>query len=415
MTLQRASILYDQRRYDLVADEAQRILAGNPDDAQALAMLSLAHTRQGKYEDATYEAKAAIGVQPDLALPHMAHAQALFYRNRFSEARLAAQQAISLEPNSPQHYALLGYVELETRNWQAAYDAASKGLAIDANDAAVLRVRSIAAVHLGRLDEAHTAITSALNADLKPGALATLGYQQMQSGQFREARATFANTLRMDPTNRMARFGLVETIKASNVFYRTILRYLLWISRLPSWLLVGLLFGAPILFRLVGTTLNASPTTSWLVLPLIVAWCAFILTSWLAMPLSNILLMFHPLGRHALDDDERHAALFTGLLLGAGLIGLCAFLAGIPGGGVLAITATAAALPASAIWYAASGWPRWALGVFAAIAVVTGLAATVAAFAAPAAQSSTWFWVSVGTSVLSTWAAQFLLRAQPAR
>jgi Flp pilus assembly protein TadD len=418
MTIQRAAILYDQKRYDLVADEAERMLSANPDDAQALAMLSLAHTRQGKYDDATYEARAAIGLRPDLALAHMAHAQALANRNRFTEAHEAAEQAIRLEPDNPQHYALLGYVELGRNKWQAAYDAAARGLAIDPNDAAVLRVRSLAAVHLGKLDEAHAAVSSSLNSEIRPGTIAALGYQQMQAGHFREARASFTSALRLDPTNELARHGLVETIKASNVLYRTILRYLLWTSRLPTQVLVVLLFGAPILFRLVGRTLSSNPATSGLVMPLVIGWSLFILTSWLAMPLSNLLLMFHPLGRHALTSDQRRAGQVTGILLGLALIGLAVFASGVEAGMVLAAPMAAAALPASSIFHAERGWPRWVMTTFAAVAVVSGVAAAAVAFtSAGSPPSSAWsiFWVSLGTSVLSTWAAQLVLRVQPAR
>ncbi len=417
MTLERAAILYDQRRYDLVAEEAERMLSANPDDAQALAMLSLAHTRQGKYEDATYEAKAAMGAQPDLALPHFAHAQALMYRNRFSEARQAAGQAIYLEPDNPQNYALLGYVELESRKWQAAYDAAAQGLAIDPTHGQLLRVRSLAAVQLGRLDEAHSAVSASLSAEIRPGTIAALGYQQMQSGHFREARVTFANALRMDPMNKLARFGLVETIKATNVIYCTVLRYLLFMSRLSGPVSLALLLGAPILYRLVGNTLNSNPATRGLVMPFVVVWVAFVLTSWLAMPLSNLMLMLHPLGRHALSHDERSAAVVTGTLLGVALTGLVTFLAGLPVGLYLAVTMAAGALPASAIWYAEPGWPRWMLGAFAAVAIATGVAAAALALGAPAGNSSPppVFWVSVGISVLSAWAAQLLVRVQPAR
>jgi tetratricopeptide (TPR) repeat protein len=418
MSLQRLAILYDQQRYDLAAEEAERILSANPDDAQALAMLSLAHTRQGKYEDATYEAKAAMGAQPDLALPHFAHAQALMYRNRFSEARQAAGQAIYLEPDNPQNYALLGYVELESRKWQAAYDAAAQGLSIEPNHGQLLRVRSLAAVQLGLLDEAQSAVSASLSAEIRPGTIAALGYQQMQSGQFREARATFANALRMEPTNKLARFGLVETIKATNVVYRTVLRYLLFMSRLSGPVLLVLLFGAPILFRLVGQTLNSNPATSGLVMPFVALWLAFILTSWLAMPLSNLLLMFHPLGRHALAADEWSAAVVTGTLLGVALAGLVGFFAGLQAGLYLAVTMAAAALPASAIWYAEFGWPRWVLGAFAAVAIATGVTAAALAISFPAGSESSppaAFWVSVGISVVSTWAAQFLVRVQPAR
>ena len=282
-------------------------------------------------------------------------------------------------------------------------------------------MRSLAAAHLDRLGEAQAASLASLSLRPdEPYALAAHGFQQMHMGHFREARATFSNVLQLDPVNLLARRGLIETIKASNLFYRVILRYFLWTSRLSRGQTVVVLFGGPSLFRLFWRTLELSPATRGLALGVAVLWGVFVLSTWLAIPLSNLALLLHPLGRHALDPDERTGALLIGSLLAASLVGLAAWVAGFDAGALLALTACAAALSVSAAFKAERGWPRWALAVLASVVVGAGAAAVVLAFthsdwtvgASPA-------WIACGVSVMacgfSQYAALVLTRVQPAR
>lgn len=421
MTIQRAAMLYDQRRFDLAADEARRVLAANPQDATAHSLLSLALTQQEQYEEATAEAEAGIAAMPDLPLAHVAHATVLAERNRFAQARIGVTEAIRLDPGDESHYALLGNIELKNRNWKAAYEATARGLAIAADDAELLRVRSVAAAHLGQLDEAQSSSRASLSSlPDEPQALATHGYLQMHAGRFGEARQTFTNVLQLDASNALARHGLIETIRATNPLYRLILRYFLMMSRLTGRQQAFVLIGGPLVFRVLGRALNATPSTRWLVAPLIVLWFAIILSTWLAIPLSNLALMLHPLGRHALDAEERVEALIIGALLAVSLLGLAAFAAGVGAGLFLAASPAAAALPIAAAFRAEDGWPRWVLAILATSVVVTGAAAaTLALIRAEgiAETSPAWiaFWTSIGIAIVSTWAAQWLMRVQPTR
>lgn len=421
MTIQRAGLLYDQHRYDLAADEARAVLASDPDDAFAHALLSLSLTRLERAEEATAEAEAAIGRMPDLPVAHAAHAYALLARNRFARARHAAVEAIRLEPTDPDHYALLAQVDLSNRKWAAAYEATTQGLAIVADHAELLRARSVAATHLGRLEEAEGSVKASLRSmPDEPFALATRGYQQMHAGRFADARATFTNVLQLDPSNQLAQSGLVETIKATNPLYRALLRYFLWMSRLPTWQQFLVIFGGPAIFRSIRNTLQADPSTEWLVGPLVGIWLVFILSTWLAVPLSNLVLFLHPLGRHALDEDERLEATIIGVLMATAIAGVAVLLAGIEAGLFLAIIAAATALPTAAAFRSAPGWPRYVLGGLAAVVAVTGAAATTLAFIRPEGigeGSPAWiaFGASVLIAILTTWAAPFLTRVQPAR
>lgn len=421
MTIQRVALLYDQQRFDLAEQEARQVLASDPEDPTAHAMLSLSLTQLEQLDEATDEAELAIAEAPDLPLAHVAHAWALLGRNRFAGARRAAGEAIRLEPSDPDHHAVLANVEIANRRWAAAYEATNRGLAIVGDHAGLLQARSVAAAHLGKLDEATETSTAALRQRPdEPSALATRGYQLMHAGRFREARAEFTAALQRDPNNRLARSGLVETIKATNPLYAIILRYFLWMSRLPTWQQLLVVFGGPAIFRSARRFFDANPSTQWLVGPIVAVWLFLVLSTWLAVPLSNLALFVHPLGRHALDEEERLEASILGGLLLVAIIGFVLFALGTDAGLFVMIASAAVAVTTSGAFRASEGWPRWVLGVIAVAVAVTGAAAAALAFIRPEGienSSPAWvaFFVAVGLTVVSTWLAQWLMRVQPAR
>jgi hypothetical protein len=242
----------------------------------------------------------------------------------------------------------------------------------------------------------------------------------MHQGGFAEARSTFENVLRLDPTNDLARSGLVETIKATNPAYRVILRYFLWMSRLPTWQQFVVIFGGPAIFRTLRNAFRADPSTEWLLGPLVAVWMTLVLSTWLAGPLSNLALFLHPVGRHALDEEERLEASIIGALLGIAILGLLAVVVGLEAGLFLAIAAGATALPTAGAFRSEAGWPRWVLAVLAVAVAVTGAAGATVAFMRPEGiDGSSPAWAAMIASmllaVLSSWLAQWLMRVQPGR
>ena len=421
MTFERLALLFDQRRYDMAADEARSLLAQEPDHPGGHAMLSLALTHLNRLEEATAEAEAAIASMPDMPMAHIAHATAMGERNQFAAARRSAGEAIRLDPNDPDIYALLANIELRNRKWAAAMEATTRGLGLVPDHAELLRARSVAAAHLGKLEEAEETSRASLRAiPDEPQALATHGYQLMHQGRFAEARATFTNVLQLDPTNQLARSGLVETIKATNPVYRLILRYFLWMSRLPTWQQYLVIFGGPAVYRGLRNAFRANPSTEWLLGPLVAVWLTLILSTWLAGPLSNLALFLHPVGRHALDEEERLEASIIGGLLGFAVLGLVGFIVGVEAGLFLAIAGAATALPTAGAFRSEAGWPRWVLGLLAAAVAVTGAAAATVAFMRPegiAESSPAWaaLIACILLAVVSSWLAQWLMRVQPRR
>jgi Tfp pilus assembly protein PilF len=68
--LQRAQLLYHQRRYDLASDALRQLLAEDPNNAPAHALLALCLVEQKKYDEATDENQAAVHHEPDNPFTH---------------------------------------------------------------------------------------------------------------------------------------------------------------------------------------------------------------------------------------------------------------------------------------------------------------------------------------------------------
>ena len=68
--------------------------------------------------------------------------------------------------------------------------------------------------------------------------------QHLRRGDVEKARGFFFEALRLDPDCEYARFGLIESIKSKNIFYRYLFRLIVWITELPTGVAIGLLIAS---------------------------------------------------------------------------------------------------------------------------------------------------------------------------
>jgi hypothetical protein len=131
---------------------------------------------------------------------------------------------------------------------------------------------------------------------------------------------------------------------------------------------------------------RTKPGLEPLALTVAVVWIAFVAASWLADPIANVLLRFHPVGRHALAREaQREAAIVAALLLVAGANVGCLFL----GGGLVFVVAAAVSaalvLPVVAFHQRERGTRmRLAFGIWGALLALVGAVAIGCLAAAPA-------------------------------
>jgi tetratricopeptide (TPR) repeat protein len=423
--LQRALILHQQDRHELAEKELRQVLADTPAHAFALALLSITLTELKRRDEAEATAREAIGYGPDLAFAHYALARVLTDRNRLDQALVAIQEAIRLEPGTADYHSMNAAIQLSKERWPAALEAAETGLQLDPEHVSCNNLRAMALVKLGRKADASATIDSTLSREPENSfSHANKGWTLLEQGRRKEALAHFQESLRLEPGNEWAREGLVEGLKAGNPLYAIVLKYFLWMRKLPSgtrWaVIVGGYFGN----RILGALAQSNPDLAPWIAPIRILYLAFALLTWLASPLFNLMLFVHPLGRHALASLERRQAILVGLCLAGALL----LLLGTLDPSVRAENLFAAmvvgllAIPVAAVYSCQEGWPRTTMAVLAAaLALLAVPAAAILGVVHPPSRSDLAQAAQAlgGLSLLGTfismWVANFLASRRPHR
>jgi tetratricopeptide (TPR) repeat protein len=363
--IERARLLFSQSRYDLAEKELRQALSEAPESGSAHALLALCLSQQKRRPEAIEAGESAVGLAPDLAFCHYALAEALFRADRNRDAARAIDSAIELDPTDANCFALRAAISFDDRDWPAALSAADQGLALDPEHDGCTNLRAMALVQLGRKTEARTTIAGALERDPESGlSHANQGWTLLHQGKPKEALIHFREALRINPDEVWARAGLVEALKARHLIYRLMLGFFLWMGRHTAkmqWvLIIGVFFGQ----RLLSQIADANPALAPFVQPLIYLVFAFIMLTWMADPLFNLMLRLNKYGRHALRRDQIVASnwlggclVVTAIVLVVGLVSPLEFL----------IYATVPCLVLSAavagVFRVGSGWPQIGLAV----------------------------------------------------
>jgi tetratricopeptide (TPR) repeat protein len=360
---QRGSLLYEQGRYAEAVGELRMQLGQHAEDSLAHGLLALCLAEQEKYDEATHHAQQSIHVAPDQPFGHYALAQVMLHRNRFEEAHAAILEAIRCNPYDADYFAVLASLHLRASRWREALETANRGLTIEPEHPLCTNLRAQALVNLGDRPAAAATMGQALaRRPDDPYTHANQGWALLHQGDPNKAMEHFREALRLEPGLEWARAGIVESLKARNIIYRWMLAYFLWMARLQPGVRWGLVIGAYFGNRIIRQLADKSPQLAPFLYPLLFAYFGFVLMTWLAYPLFNLLLRFHPFGRHALSPDQTRGANVLAASLGVTLACLVAALAtGIDILLFATVMFTLLALPASAIYVCESGWPRQAM------------------------------------------------------
>ena len=383
--LQRALLLMRQERPDEAIREFHAVLAEDSESATAHACLALLHAERQAWKEADEHARQAVALTPDSPFAYYALAKVFFHRQRFPEAASAIEEAIRLDPYDADSFSLLAAIHMSTSQWKKALAAADAGLAIDPENQGCTTARSRALLQLGDREAAAATIEGALRRNPDDAAThTTQGWAKLHEGDPKRAAEHFREALRLDPENDYARGGIVEALKARNPIYRFLLGYFLWIEKLPPRMRWGIVVGGFFIARTLARRQPASDAEGWMIGIFLAAYGAFALLTWVGDSVFNLLLFLDPLGRHALDTDQRRGAILFGILL---LLTLSLAIAGLAGGMATFVSAAVAwgltAMVATTIYACQPGWPRWV--TVAAVTVVASLAAVMTASAVAAA------------------------------
>ena len=331
--LERGNILYQQRRYVEAEREYFKILAESPNNPFALAMLAQCYLETNRKKEALDYAEKAVANAVESPTIYYVLARCQFYNQLIEKALSSIESGQQLDPTNSDFFLLKSQIAFYQENWELALSEAEHGLTLDPEEVILINLRARALVKLNRKEEAANTMDYALHrAPQSSYSHANKGWVSVERGEYEEAITHFKESLRLDASNTYAKSGLREAIKAKNYIYRGVLKYFLWMGKLQEKYRWGFVIGLYVLYRIALVLASTSDLMGMLMTPLIIAYILFAFSSWIAMPISNLFLRLHPLGKHALEEDEIKASTLVGAL--AGLSIFCFILFFLTGGGI---------------------------------------------------------------------------------
>lgn len=350
--LERAALLMKQNRYADAEREIKSALSFEPNDPDALTLLAECYIDQNKLDQAEQVVLDALKAKPDNDFALIQRARIFYHKDKNKEAEAAVREAIALNPYNADYFGLLSMILIDGKKFPEALEMAEYGLAINSENLFCLNQRSTALVKLGRKEEAFETIDKALERDPdNANTHANYGWGHLEKGDHRKALEHFREALKLEPTNEYAKAGLVEALKARYWFYRIFLRYNLWVNNLSGQAQWAFIIGIWLLFRVVRTVAKNNPQLQAYLMPLIVLYILFALSTWIMKPLSNLFLRLNVYGRFALSEAETRASNFVGITLAVALVsGIMYFVTNIPPFSILGIVAFLMMFPFSTMF-----------------------------------------------------------------
>jgi hypothetical protein len=368
------------------------------------ALRALIRADRGRLDEAAEDACSAREFLPSNPFVHYAAGAVALQQGAMLEAIRAAQTARHIAPGYADAVLLEARARAALGQWTTVLSLAETVTEREPEneEAALLATIARESRSDGPLDpEAWRRLVEhfPLNAVARAGS----GWTRLDAGQIQAARSEFEQALALDPALPWAKAGLVLALKARNPVYALLLRFFMWFGRLPPRTRTIVLVGGFLAYNTLRRTAAEQPAVRPFVLPLLLAYLAFVVLSWLADPLLNLLLMARPEGRRLLSPDERRAAMLVGSCLGlAAFLGVAA--AGFGGTGAwLSALGLGFASFAIAAAYTRQGHKRRQLQTFAAIAVGSSLAAAVV----PHALAATCLLLAIVCTAAATWLSHF--------
>lgn len=310
--LTRGSLLYQSNQYAEAIRLLQQALTIDPQNETVNGLLSLCFSETDELQRATEHAQAAIAASPDSAFGHYVLAYALMCRKRYAEADKAIDSALGLESANCSHFALKSQIRFSLSDWAGALAAAEKGLAIDAQDETCANLRGMALRQMRRGTDAEETIRETLARDPQNAlSHANLGWTLLEKGSTKDALSHFQEALRLDPNFEFAREGLIHALRSKYLVYRLVFAYFTWISKFGKygWFII---IGGFIGFRILVSLSRTFPAIAPIILPLCIAYVLLALSTWLLVPLTNLLVMLSGYGRNALSRESKIIALAVG-------------------------------------------------------------------------------------------------------
>lgn len=303
--LARAQQLLSQSRGKDAEQYARLAIADDAEDPLGYLALSWALRQQRRFGDAVDPAREALARAPDSSACHYNLGSIRFALEQWQSAEESLRAALQLDPEDADSYGLLAYLAARDARWEDMLALAENGLRCDGDNVTCANARAHALSKLKRADQAVDTLEHALRRDPENARThCQLAHVMLERGEYDAAATRYCEALRLDPDLEDAKEGLVEALKGKHWLYSIFLKYIVFMSRLEPRSRWGILIGGFFAQRIVSNML-AHAGHLGAAAAVRVAYGAVVFFSWTASSLFNLLLLVHPLGRHALSPRQK--------------------------------------------------------------------------------------------------------------
>lgn len=204
-----ALALHQQGRLIEAEPIYRRIVAAEPDNADALSLLGTLCHQTGRQDEAVELLRRAIALRPGQASWHANLGVALKALERYSEGAEALKEALRLRPDYPEALSNLGLVQHQMGQFEQAVASFERAIGLKPEMAGFHLNLGGTWLHLGKYDEAEACFRRAVAASPRhPAAHSNLGAALLKLGRYAEGEAEMREALRLKPDSAEAMRGL---------------------------------------------------------------------------------------------------------------------------------------------------------------------------------------------------------------
>ena len=317
--LQRVELLLSQGRTKEAKEQVKNYLEQDPTSEYARYLLGYILFFEGKTKESEHILLQLQEENPENPGYLALMAEINIKEEEYEAAEEKTDMLLNMAPDEVQFHNLKSRVKFAQRYFDSALKFANSALTIDPENLEALNQKTMLSGLLGDRDSARNTILEALERNPEdPHTIANHANQLLKEGKVKESLDRFAEALRLNPTNALARYGMQEAMKSKFWLYKLFYKYFDVMGRLTangSW---GFIIGIYVLYRIIVSFSDTYPILK----PLVYFLLVFFVLSWVINPLMNLYLMTNKYGQLLLDDDDKKMAKLTGASL---LISVVAF------------------------------------------------------------------------------------------
>ncbi|WP_168119723.1 tetratricopeptide repeat protein [Paenibacillus sp. HB172176] len=242
--------LLELKRYKDAMQEAQQLIAENPDEANAYAVLAQVVMRMEQYKDAESWSLQALKRDPDNRIAWFVRCVIFYEQQKWKELEQCLQEAQRVDPNEAFYF----FLRANALNRKGAYSRAKEelldGLELAPENALYLAGLSYTEALLGQVAASRQIARQALRLEVESYQVYLyLGWAAERRGDYDDYLLMLKNSVQLDPTDKQIRESYLEALQKNYRFYRILLAPATLLKRMKPWQVLLSWFIAWIVFK----------------------------------------------------------------------------------------------------------------------------------------------------------------------